>query len=113
MALVFKVCLTVFLMFVVVKLYQRTKEIQKKHTINLTVFSKVWLFLAVIFLACYLSLGFVMAGTEKIVADAVLLALIAALCGLSITFCRWYIDIDKESDIALYREKAGVARTVR
>lgn len=96
MALFIKVCIVVFLMFAIVKSYQRAKDIQKKHTINLAVFSKIWLFFAAILIVGYLVSAFLMAGTEIIIIDIILLALIAFLCISSVICCRWHIDSDDE-----------------
>lgn len=97
MILFIKICIVAFLLYTIVKIYQKTKKTQREHIISLTVFSKVWLIFAVIGIVCYLFFGFLPTITEKkIIIDIVLLAFIVFLCILSVLFCRWHIDIDDE-----------------
>lgn len=94
MMLFIKVCIAVFLMFAVVKVYQKAKEVQKKYTLNLVVFSKVWLFFAALLIVCYL--GLLKVSAKEIMIDIVLIVLIIFLLVLGVTFCRWHIDIEND-----------------
>ncbi len=98
MNLLIKIFIMAFLSFGIIKEYQITKKVQKEYTINLAIFSKVWLLFAVIFIICFLVSGFLSAESakENVIVDIVLLALIIFLCILSALFCRWHIDIDNK-----------------
>lgn len=78
--------------------YRKAKKVQEEYFINLTIFSKIWLLFAVIFLVCYIFSGFIKTASEKtgMTIEMVFLALTIFLYILSILFSRWHIDIDEK-----------------
>ena len=91
--------LTVFLLLVSFgHAYRKAKKVQEEYVINLTIFSKIWLLFAVIFLVCYIFSGFIKTASAKtsMTIEMVFLALTIFLYILSILYSRWHINIDEE-----------------
>jgi len=93
-----KIMIALFLIFILIKIYQRTQKVKNEYVVNLAIFSNVWLLFASVCLVSYLLFDFLPISheKEKLIADITLLVLTLFLCMLSVLFCRWHIDINSE-----------------
>ncbi len=98
MGIFIKIMIIVFSPFAVVRAYRKAKKVQEEYVINMTIFSKIWLLFAVIFLVCYIFSGFIKTASAKtsMTIEMVFLALTIFLYILSILYSRWHINIDEE-----------------
>ena len=98
MSIFIKIVTIFFSPFAVVYAYRKAKKVQEEYIINLTLFSKVWLLFAVIFLVCYIFSGFIKTASVKtgMTIEMVFLAFTIFLYILSILYSRWHIKIDEE-----------------
>lgn len=96
MRLALKVLIAVPLIFALIRIYQRQKQVQSEYIINLVMLSRVWFLGALVFGALYILYGFLTISHVKydLAVDIIVLAFTVFLCALSILFCRWHINID-------------------
>ena len=96
MKIFMNVLIALFFIFTIIKIYRKQKRVQDKYTVNLVVFSKVWLLFAVVFFVLYMIFDCIVIRflKQNPIVDIVLLALTAFFCILSVMFCRWHIDMN-------------------